>query len=597
MHTKIMNASENDSQLFFQLINQQRQCTHEGSAKILFNFDADNEHTQIENWVAYFEDLACPKDLPQFSESYRSHSEIKYLLLQLLQPRLPAPHVFPSSIKSHIQSLKNNKAPDPYGVSAEHIKSAGNSVIKVLTIIANKAFRKQQIPDDLKLGIVTPVPKKKKDSTDPDNYRRITVNSMVGKIIDKELIPSLRSSVKPYQSEHQFAYKKGISCLNAALVITEMYMEAKDTRNPVFISLMDTSKAFDTVNHQNLLCALHRQGLNGPSWHIFDSSYTNIRSTVKWNGYVSNEFQEKQGIRQGGLTSADAFIAKTDPLLHKLNVQPDGFKLGCTNIGAIMVADDLAIASPTRNGLQTLINVAEQDASRERYSFNEKKTKVQILNHHAATDNHKITLNDSELSVSNNETHLGINRTTDMSFKQTIAQRIKTARRTVYSLMGAGLYGLNGINPVTSKKLINIYIKPRLIYGLEAIPLRLSDVKPIELYYRELLRQVQHLPKSTANAACYLLLGCLPIEAEIHINTLLLFGRIMIRHDSVEYNIIERQLAIKDSNLNSWAIHVIQIFVFRNVFTHFIKLLNKQIFNITNDAKMKVVGSKDGGAK
>ena len=115
--------------------------------------------------------------------------------------------------------------------------------------------------------------------------------------------------------------------------------------------------------------------------------------------------------------------------------------------------------------------------------------------------------------------------------------------------MGAGLYGLNGINPTTSKKLIEVYVIPRLIYGLECLPVSTKDIQPMEVYYRELLQHIQHLPKSTANQACYLLIGAIPIEAHVHIKTLTLFGAIMRMKDSVEYQIIDLEHNIRKSSI------------------------------------------------
>jgi hypothetical protein len=38
--------------------------------------------------------------------------------------------------------------------------------------------------------------------------------------------------------------------------------------------------------------------------------------------------------------------------------------------------------------------------------------------------------------------------------------------------MGAGLHGLNGVNPKVAMHLIQIYVMPRLQYGLEITTLR-----------------------------------------------------------------------------------------------------------------------------
>ena len=440
-------------------------------------------------------------------------------------------------------------------MTAEHIKLAHPNIIHVITHIANKILHQSKIPDDLKLGLITPVLKKQKPKHDPDSYRRITVSSMLMKIIEKEILPKTRHASEQRRSKNQFGFKPHVSCSNAAMLLTEAIMDAKDAKCPLYICYMDASKAFDIVDHDVLLSTMHNQGISGPLWHLYDSAYNNIRSVVKWQGKLSSEFSESQGIRQGGSTSADAFIIKADPLLHKLSCQPEGYRIGISNIGAIMVADDLTLSSSSTHGLQVLVNIAEHDASAQRYIFSESKTKVQTTNT-KLQPNINIHMNTGSLTCSAEETHLGIQRCGDLSNKSTIESRIKTARRTVYALMGAGMYGLNGISPVTSKKLIDIYILPRLTYGLECLVLTPKELIPIEAYYRELLRHIQHLPTSTANSACYLLLGALPIEALIHIKTLIFFGSLMKREDSLEYEIIERQLAVKDASSHSWAVYV-----------------------------------------
>ena len=84
----------------------------------------------------------------------------------------------PIGIQQHINSLKNNKATDPFGVSAEHLKHADPSDIPTLTKNINNIFSNQDIPGNLKLGIITPVAKKK-PKMDPDSYQHITVNFML----------------------------------------------------------------------------------------------------------------------------------------------------------------------------------------------------------------------------------------------------------------------------------------------------------------------------------------------------------------------------------------------------------------------------------
>ena len=230
------------------------------------------------------------------------------------------------------------------------------------------------------MGKITPILKKQKPHSNPDSYRRITVNSIIGKIIDKKIVPPTRQALLPYNNIYQFGFKKNISCQNAALVLTETLMEAKDTKTPIYVAYMDTSKAFDMVNHSELLCSIHSQGITGPLWNILNNSYANIKSVVKWQGNISSSFNEAQGISQGGHTSADLFNCRANPMLNKISTHSDGFSIGYIKTGSIMVADDIAITSKTPHGLQNLILIAEQDAAhqtRPNYKYQTKKKCLQ----------------------------------------------------------------------------------------------------------------------------------------------------------------------------------------------------------------------------
>ena len=115
-------------------------------------------------------------------------------------------------------------------------------------------------------------------------------------------------------------------------------------------------------------------------------------------------------------------------------------------------------------------------------------------------------------------THLGIDHDVNSKHgvKDCVPYRIQTARKTVYAFMGAGFHRLNGLNPKVFMHLVNIYVLPRLLYGLDSIILSVSYMKLLSVYYTMLLRQIQHLPERTATCAVYLLLGQIPVEAELH---------------------------------------------------------------------------------
>jgi hypothetical protein len=79
-----------------------------------------------------------------------------------------------------------------------------------------------------------------------------------------------------------------------------------------------------------------------------------------------------------------------------------------------------------------------------------------------------------------------------------------------------------------------------------------------------MLKQILSLPTRTADAAVYVISGILPVEAQIHIRTLVLFINICNQADnSIEKNFARRQLIVKSNESSSWLIEIKYIPVLR----------------------------------
>ena len=174
-----------------------------------------------------------------------------------------------------------------------------------------------------------------------------------------------------------------------------------------------------------------------------------------------------------------------------------GAYLGCSYYGIPTVADDVTLISRSPFELQTMLDVQAAHTNKQRYLLSEQKSTILVFND---SKTNFWSTNDEELAISDSATHLGITRDSKSmtDTKYVVRERIITARRTVYALMGAGLHGLNGVNPSVSAHLIRIYVLPRLLYGLDVIRLTRSDLKNLERYYLKLLKPIQHFPSRTA---------------------------------------------------------------------------------------------------
>jgi hypothetical protein len=160
------------------------------------------------------------------------------------------------------------------------------------------------------------------------------------------------------------------------------------------------------------------------------------------------------------------------------------------------------------------------------------------------------------LTVNAEGTHIGVVQSPDATNEKRARSNIAAARATVYSMFGAGLHGENGLNPRYSIHLWNTIALPCLLNGTEVWRLNPRETEPLEVFQRSVLRQLQGLPDSAANAAVYLLSGVLPVTARIHMRVLTYFRSVVADRTSREYKLALQQLALKEEGSHSWFTYV-----------------------------------------
>ena len=118
--------------------------------------------------------------------------------------------------------------------------------------------------------------------------------------------------------------------------------------------------------------------------------------------------------------------------------------------------------------------------------------------------------------------------------------------------MGAGLHGKNGLTPKANIHLLQVYILPILLHGLEILLPTDAQLKEAIEFLEDTVRALLSLPGSVANPAVYLLSGLLPIQAKIHLKALALYSSIAADSLSLEWRIAERQIYMDKPKTKSW---------------------------------------------
>ena len=90
--------------------------------------------------------------------------------------------------------------------------------------------------------------------------------------------------------------------------------------------------------------------------------------------------------------------------------------------------------------------------------------------------NKAVKLELTQKSIPLSTTHLGILQSKTRENYINIEDILCLARRTLYALINTGVHGLNGLNLKVSFKICQCYIIPRLLFGLEVLPLTAAQL-------------------------------------------------------------------------------------------------------------------------
>lgn len=186
--------------------------------------------------------------------------DVEVIELLCREEESPISPVSQVEVTSALKKLNNNKAADIMGLTSEHFKLAGMELTEFLTSFLNYIISNKSVSVVLKEGILSPV-YKKGDPSNPGNYRGITVTPVLLKILEHILNARHNRIYQDTQSRLQKGFTSGCSSLNAAFILSECILEAASCKQDLYLTTLDTQKAFDVVDQNSLLRKLYLDGI------------------------------------------------------------------------------------------------------------------------------------------------------------------------------------------------------------------------------------------------------------------------------------------------------------------------------------------------
>jgi len=155
-------------------------------------------------------------------------------------------------------------------------------------------------------------------------------------------------------------------------VITHMIKQGKK----LYCSFIDFSKAFDYVERITVWAKFIKLGIRGKMWTVLKSIYSHVKSRVRFNNNLGNEFSCFLGVRQGESLSPFLFAMFLNDIIEHLILNGfNGIDMYMTKLFLLLYADDIVIFADNAEELQKGLDVLHVYCQRWKLKINAQKRK------------------------------------------------------------------------------------------------------------------------------------------------------------------------------------------------------------------------------
>ncbi|CAL4081846.1 unnamed protein product [Meganyctiphanes norvegica] len=325
-------------------------------------------------------------------------------------------------------------------------------------------------------------------------------------------------------------------------------IENKGNKKPLIMTAIDFTKAFDSINRENMMKCLIEYKIHPYIIDTFAKIYQGDHTYI--------EFKDKKikiditnGIRQGCIASSVLFKLITYVIIEKLEKEGISYKIDNININSIFFADDSILVADSVQSAERNLRILIETS--EKFGLHINKEKSNVIVYRNAKEKREIK-EIAGIKVTNNITYLGLemNNTINMFRNQKIntSEKARKLANITYSVISRSCNKI-----LIGKTFWKCVVVPSLLHGIEVINYTNTEINKLQIIENSVYRKILGARPNSAKEALRSEIGSSLMSTRI-MQSKLFFIKSIIEGDNLLIKEVLRN--IRQNPLNRWNIQI-----------------------------------------
>ena len=332
-----------------------------------------------------------------------------------------------------LKTINTKKATGPDNVSPHILRQCAVELAEPLTALFQTCIEENCWPRIWKEARVVPI-HKKLSKANPQNYRPISLLSIISKMFEKIIAEDLLQHLEDHNllSNKQFGFRSSRSTTDLLLLLAKNWQDEMDAGNDTLVVALDIAGAFDRVWHRGLVAKLYAKGIQGDLLDLLKDYLTARTLRVVVAGHGSQQYPVEASVPQGSVLGPILWNIYIDDLLQE-HPEISAYADDCT----------ISISYRRENHAETIriinnkLNALYEWGTQWQVNFAANKTQAMVISRSSnasSTIGNQIKMDDTALILQNHISILGAEIDEQLRFDRHINKICQVASFKLSSL-------------------------------------------------------------------------------------------------------------------------------------------------------------------